>query len=64
MNLKDEEFLQLGGPTGNFNLFNDVLRHDPKAFEYVTPVNEELFFLMIRKECEDEVESEDGFLNT
>lgn len=22
---------------GNFNLFDDVLRHDPEAFEYVTP---------------------------
>ncbi|KAL6498572.1 hypothetical protein OROHE_026513 [Orobanche hederae] len=37
LNLKDEENLQLGGPAGNFNLFNDILRHDPEAFEYVTP---------------------------
>ncbi|KAI3452230.1 hypothetical protein Pfo_008895 [Paulownia fortunei] len=37
LNLKDDENLQPGGSVGNFNLFNDVLRHDPEAFEYVTP---------------------------
>ncbi|KAG8384631.1 hypothetical protein BUALT_Bualt04G0138000 [Buddleja alternifolia] len=37
LNLKDEEDLQPHGSVGNPNLFNDVLRHDPEAFEYVTP---------------------------
>ncbi|KAL3629437.1 hypothetical protein CASFOL_026659 [Castilleja foliolosa] len=37
LNLKDEENLQPGGSVGNFDLFNDVLRHDPEAFDYVTP---------------------------
>ncbi|KAL9157838.1 hypothetical protein ABFS82_08G029700 [Erythranthe guttata] len=37
LNLKDEENLQPGGSMGNFNLCNDVLRHDPEAFEYATP---------------------------
>ncbi|KAL0350808.1 UNVERIFIED_CONTAM: Sister chromatid cohesion protein SCC2, partial [Sesamum radiatum] len=36
-NLKDEENLEPGGSVGNFNLFNDVLRHDPEAFEYASP---------------------------
>ncbi|KAL0450477.1 UNVERIFIED_CONTAM: Sister chromatid cohesion protein SCC2 [Sesamum latifolium] len=36
-NLKDEEILEPGGSVGNFNLFNDVLRHDPEAFEYASP---------------------------
>ncbi|XP_011098733.1 nipped-B-like protein isoform X2 [Sesamum indicum] len=37
LNLKDEENLEPGGSVGNFNLFNDVLRHDPEAFEYASP---------------------------
>ncbi|PIN06625.1 Sister chromatid cohesion protein SCC2/Nipped-B [Handroanthus impetiginosus] len=37
LNLKNEENLQPGGSVGNFNLFNDVLRHDPEAFECVAP---------------------------
>ncbi|GER49338.1 sister chromatid cohesion 2 [Striga asiatica] len=37
LNLKDEDNLLSGGPVGNSDLFNDVLRHDPEAFEYITP---------------------------
>ncbi|KAK6117427.1 hypothetical protein DH2020_048836 [Rehmannia glutinosa] len=37
LNLKDDENLLPSGSVGNFSLCNDVLRHDPEAFEYVTP---------------------------
>ncbi|GFQ01435.1 nipped-b-like protein [Phtheirospermum japonicum] len=43
LNLKDEENLQPGGSVGNFDLFNDVLRHDPEAFATPGPAKESVY---------------------
>ncbi|XP_073038924.1 sister chromatid cohesion protein SCC2-like isoform X1 [Primulina eburnea] len=37
LNLKDQSSIQPGASIGNSDLFNEVLRHDPDAFECVAP---------------------------
>ncbi|XP_073147222.1 sister chromatid cohesion protein SCC2 isoform X2 [Henckelia pumila] len=37
LNLKDQSSIQPGAAIGNSDLFNEVLRHDPDAFECVAP---------------------------
>ncbi|KAL3844611.1 hypothetical protein ACJIZ3_002014 [Penstemon smallii] len=37
LNLKGEPNIHPGGSVGNFTLYNEVLGHDPEAFEYASP---------------------------
>lgn len=42
LNLKNEASAQPCGSVGNFNLYDEVLRCDPVAFEYIAPVSQVL----------------------